>query len=61
MVVKMIQDIRNKPEANIYKLQETFSKEIQDLRIKQAEMQNKITKIKNSLEATNSRIEEAEE
>ena len=32
------------------------SKEIEDVRIKQAEMQNTITEIKNSLEDTNSRI-----
>ena len=34
-------------------LKETPSKEIQDLKLKQTEMQNKITEIKNSLEATN--------
>ena len=45
----------------MYDLQETVSKEIQDLKLKQAEMQNIITEIKNSLEATNSRIQEAEE
>ena len=39
MSVKMIQDIGNKLEARIDKLQETLSKEIQNLRIKQAEMQ----------------------
>ena len=61
LMLKMMQDIRNKLETKMGKVQETPSKEIQDLRIKQAEMQNKITKIKNSLEATNSRIEEAEE
>ena len=38
-----------------------LSSKIQDLRIKQAEMQNIITEIKVSLEATNSRILEAEE
>ena len=38
-----------------------MNKEIQDLSIKQAEMQNTITEIKKSLEATNSRIQEAEE
>ena len=38
-----------------------MSKEIEDLRTKQAEMPNKITKIKNSLEANNSRIEKAEQ
>ena len=59
MIMKMIQDIRNKLEAKIDKLQEILSKEIQDLRIKQGEMQNRITEI-NSLEATNSRIQETE-
>ena len=59
MIVKMIQDLGNKLEAKTDKLQETLSKEI-DLRTKQAEMQNKITEI-HSLEATNSRIQEAEE
>ena len=49
MIVKMTQDLRNKLEAKIDKLQETLSKEIQDLRTKQAEMQNIITEIKNSL------------
>uniref|UniRef100_A0A8D1QD57 L1 transposable element RRM domain-containing protein n=1 Tax=Sus scrofa TaxID=9823 RepID=A0A8D1QD57_PIG len=42
-------------------LQETLSKEIQDIKLKQEEMQNTITEIKNSLEAANSRIQEAEE
>ena len=45
MMVNMIQDIRNKLEAKIDKLQETLSKERQDLRIKQAEMQNTVTEI----------------
>ena len=55
------QDFRNKLEAKIDKLQGGMSKEIEDLRIKQAEMQNTITEIKNSLDASNSRIREAEE
>ena len=37
-------------------LQETLSKEIQDIKLKHEEMQNTIIKIKNSLEAANSRI-----
>ena len=44
-------------------LQETLSKEIQDIqdiKLKQEEMQNTITEIKKSLEAANSRIQEAE-
>ena len=39
-------------------LQETLTKEIQDIKLKPEEMQNTITEIKNSLEAANSRIEE---
>ena len=42
-------------------LQEPLSKEIQDIKLKQEEMQNTINEIKNSLEAANSRIQEAEE
>ena len=56
MIVKMIQDLGNKVEAKIDKLQEILSKEIEDLWIKLAEMQNTITEIKNSLEGINSRI-----
>ena len=39
MIVKIIQDIGNKLKAKTDKLKETLSKEIQNLRIKQAEMQ----------------------
>ena len=57
----MMQDIGNKLEAKMDNLQETLSKEIQDIKLKQEEMQNTFTEIKNSLDATNSRIQEAEE
>lgn len=60
MIVEMLQNLGNKLEAKTDKLPETLSKEIEDLRINQAEMQNKITEIKNSPEGTNSRIQEAE-
>uniref|UniRef100_A0A8D0ZGJ8 L1 transposable element RRM domain-containing protein n=1 Tax=Sus scrofa TaxID=9823 RepID=A0A8D0ZGJ8_PIG len=60
-MLKMMQDIGNKLEAKMDNLQETLTKEIQDIKLKQAEMQNTITEIKNSLEAANSRIQEAEE
>ena len=43
MTVKMIQDPENKVEAKIDNLKEMLSKEIEDLRIKQVEMQNTIT------------------
>ena len=42
-------------------LQETLTKEIQDIKLKQEEMQDAVAEIKNSLEAANSRIQEAEE
>ena len=42
-------------------LQETLSKEIQDIKLKQEVMQNTITEIKNSLEVANSRMQETEE
>ena len=61
MMLKMMQDIGNKLEAKMDNLQQTLSKEIQDLKLKQTEMQNTVTEIKNSLEATNSRMQEAEE
>jgi len=61
VALKSKKDIGNKLEAKIDKLQETLSNEIQDLRIKHAEMQNTISEIKKFLESTNSRIQEAEE
>ena len=61
LMLKMMQDIGNQLEAKMDNLQETLTKEIQDIKLKQEEMQNTITEIKNSLEAANSRIQEAEE
>ena len=61
LMLKMMQDIGNKLEAKRNNLQETLTKEIQDIKLKQEEMQNTITEIKTSLEAANSRIQEAEE
>jgi len=59
--LKMMQDIGNKLEAKMDNLQETLTKEIQDIKLKKEEMQNTITEIKNSLKLANSRIQEAEE
>ena len=56
MIVRNIQDLREKIE----KLKEMFNREIDDLKNKQAEMNNKITKMIVSLEETSSRIQEAE-
>ena len=53
--------LEKKLEANMDNLNKTLSKEIQDTKLKQEEMQNTMTEIKNLLEAANSRIQEAEE
>ena len=57
----MMQDIGNKLEAKMDNLQETLTKQIQDIKLKQEEMQNTTTEIKISLEAANRIIQEAEE
>ena len=57
MIVKMIQNLRNRIE----KIQETFNKDLEELKSKQTMMNNTINEIKNTLEGINSRITEAEE
>ena len=57
MRVKMIQNLGNRKE----KIQETFNKDIEELKSKQTMMNNTINEIKNSLEGINSRTTEAEE
>ena len=57
MIVKMIQNLGNRME----KIQETFNKDLEELKSKQTVMNNKINEIRNSLEGINSRITEAEE
>ena len=56
MIVKMIQNLGNRME----KIQETFNKDLEELKNKQTMMNNTINEIKNSLEGINSRITEAE-
>ena len=46
LLLKMMQDIGNKRETKMDNLQETLTKEIQNIKLKQEEMQNKITEIK---------------
>ena len=43
------------------KIQETFKKDLEELKSKQTMMNNTINEIENSLEGSNSRITEAEE
>ena len=57
MIVKMIQNLGNRME----KIQETFHKDLGELKRKQTMMDNTINEIENSLEEINSRITEAEE
>ena len=53
MIVNMTQDLRKRMEAKIEKKQEMFTKDLQELKIKQ-------TEINNTLEGIHSRIIEAE-
>ena len=57
IIVKIIKNLENKME----KMQESINKDLEELRNKQAETNNTITEIKNTLEGLNSRISEAEE
>ena len=57
MIAKMIQNLGNRME----KIQETFNKDLEELKSKQTMMNNTINEIKNSLERINSRITQAEE
>ena len=57
MRVKMIQNLGNRMEET----QESFNKDLEELKSRQTIMNNTISEIKNSLEGINSRITEAEE
>ena len=52
MILRMIQKLGNRME----KIQETFNKDLEELKSKQTIMNNTINEIKNSLEGINSRI-----
>ena len=56
MIVRMIKNLENKME----KMQESVSKDLEELKNKHTETNNTITEIKNTLEGINSRISEAE-
>ena len=57
MIVKMIQTLGNRIE----KINETFNKDLEELKSKETMMNNTINEIKNYLEGINSRITEVEE
>ena len=57
MIVKMNKNLENKME----KMQESFNKDLEELKNKHTETKNTITEIKNTLEGINNRISEAEQ
>ena len=57
MIVKMIQNLGSRME----KTQETFNKDLEELKSKQTIMNTTVNEIKNSLEGIKSRITESEE
>ena len=57
MIGKMIQN----HEIRMEEIQETFNKELEELKSKQTMMNNRISEIKNSPEGINSRITEGKE
>ena len=57
MIVRMIQNLGNR----IDKMQETFNKDVEELKRNQAMMKNTINEMKNTLEGISSRITMAEE
>ena len=68
MIVKIIQNLEikmesqiNSLEARIEKMQEWFNKDLEEIKKSQYIMNNAVSEIKNTLEATSSRITEAED
>ena len=68
MIVQMIQNLENKMEllinrleTRIEKMQEMFNKDLEEIQKSQSVMNNAINEIKSILERTNSRITEAED
>ena len=57
MIIKMIKSLEDKME----KMKESINKDLEELKSKDAETNNTITKIKDTLEEINSRIPEVEE
>ena len=57
IIVKMIKNLENEME----KIQEAFTRHLEELKNKHTETNNTITENKNTLEGINSRVSEAEE
>ena len=60
MIVKMIQDLRKRIDAQSKKIQEFLNKELKNIN-NQTDLKNKITGMKTVVEGINSRINETEE
>ena len=60
MIVKMIQDLRKRIDAQSKKIQEFLNKEFKNIN-NQTDLKNKITGMKTVVEGINSRINETEE
>ena len=56
MIVKLIQDLGKRMEAQVEKIKEMFNKDLEELKNKKTEMNNIITEMKNTLEGINKRI-----
>ena len=50
MIVKMIQDLGKRMEANIEKMKEMFNKDLEELKNKKTEINNTITEMETTLE-----------
>ena len=61
MIVKMIQNLGNRMETQIGKIQEMFNKVLEEQKNKQTVMNSTINEMKNTLEGINSRKTETEE
>ena len=64
LIVKMIQNLEIKMKSQINsleKMQERFNKDLEEIKKSQYIMNNAMNEIRNTLEATNSRIMEAED
>ena len=57
LIIKMIKNLENKMEE----IQESINKDLEELKNKHTDTNNRITETKNTLEGINSRISEAEE
>ena len=56
MIVKMNQNLGNRMEGWIEKIQEMFNRDVEELKNKQTEVNNTITEMENTLEGINNRI-----